>query len=255
MPAVSALRQLASRPTVRKRARAAATLAGLAAGRAQPVGVAALRATGFFARTGALAATQALLGTSARWVTLQLAVATARWLPRAPGLRRLLGGAVVRRAVVGPLAPFAVPLACLWGCGLFARVFAPALHRNFRFWRKSAYIYSRYRATKMAVAGKSADQRDKMWAKRHEWGAEKVYNLCVSLRGSYLKDGQVRCNVYILMCLVVAQFTEFFALKRREISSSLHIVSWKSGGLCASGVVREAERTARPGTPCGVQAN
>ena len=42
----------------------------------------------------------------------------------------------------------------------------------------------------MRSTGANTAARDKLWNTRHEWGAEKVYNLCVDMRGFYLKDGQ-----------------------------------------------------------------
>jgi predicted unusual protein kinase regulating ubiquinone biosynthesis (AarF/ABC1/UbiB family) len=190
MPAPAAL-PLTLCGNARKRVRAVAVLGGTAAlRRALPAGALVLRAGAFGARAGALAAAQALLGTRARCVALQVAVAAARWLPRVPGLRRLGGAALVRRAVLAPLAAFAAPLAGLWAYGACARVFAPGHWRNLQFWRHAVLVYSRYRATKRAARGRSDDVREKMWARRHEWGAERVYALCVELRGNFVKTGQ-----------------------------------------------------------------
>ncbi|CAN8073131.1 unnamed protein product [Agarophyton chilense] len=49
-----------------------------------------------------------------------------------------------------------------------------------------------YKKTQISlrIQNASAEKRTKTWNKRHEWGADKVYKLCVDLRGFYLKDGQ-----------------------------------------------------------------
>lgn len=101
---------------------------------------------------------------------------------------------------------FAVPLAALWTYGIAARIFAPAHWRSLQFWRRVLPIYVGYKTTQIAVAGRNDEERAKKWSKRHDWGAKKVYDLCVSLRGFYLKDGQVsfcRWKLYFVACFFI----------------------------------------------------
>ena len=74
--------------------------------------------------------------------------------------------------------------------GVTARLFAPAHWRSLQFWRRILPIYAAYKRTQLGCIGLSQKGRDKRWAVRHEWGARRVYALCVELRGFYLKDGQ-----------------------------------------------------------------
>jgi hypothetical protein len=122
---------------------------------------------------------QAALGRSRRVAALQLLIAVSRlcpgWLPGLSWILRAFGG----------------PLLALWSYGLTAKLLFPSHWRSIQFWKRVLPIYCAYKKTQLAVVGKSEDARSKAWAKRHEWGARKVYDLCVGLRGFYLKDGQV----------------------------------------------------------------
>ncbi|PXF46419.1 putative aarF domain-containing protein kinase 1 [Gracilariopsis chorda] len=125
--------------------------------------------------TPALALTQSLLGPP-RWNILQsLIVLSATNLPFLPLLR-----------------PFLLPLCSTWIYALLSRLFAPAHARSLRFWKRVIPIYAAYKKTQISLSLQNASPhtRTKRWNKRHLWGAEKVYNLCVELRGFYLKDGQ-----------------------------------------------------------------
>jgi predicted unusual protein kinase regulating ubiquinone biosynthesis (AarF/ABC1/UbiB family) len=144
----------------------------------RPAGAAVLYTSAFGARAVALAVTQTLLGRRRRRLALQAVLALAA--------KRLLG-----RAAAALLGPFLGPQLALWAYGFAARVFAPDHWRNLQFWREVAPIYAGYKKTQAAVAHvKSEDMRAKKWAKRHEWGARKVYDMCVSLRGYHVKNGQ-----------------------------------------------------------------
>lgn len=135
----------------------------------------ASRALPLACRTCSLAVLQAVLGTPRRWRILQVLIAAAA--AGAPGL--------------GVLRAFAAPLLCSWAYGFAARLFLPAHARSLKFWKKVVPIYLGYKATQMMLAVRKASpqRRAKTWNRRHEWGAEKVYNLCVEMRGFYLKDG------------------------------------------------------------------
>lgn len=90
------------------------------------------------------------------------------------------------------LGSFAGPLISLWGYRLTARILAPAHSRSLQFWCKVIPIYLGYKKTQFAVRNASPERRAECWRQRHHWGANMVYDLCVSMRGFYLKDGQVR---------------------------------------------------------------
>lgn len=142
----------------------------------------ALRVALFCARGAALSVTQALLGKRRRNALLQLSIVSSRAVP-------VLSSVPI---VSGALGNFASPLLGLWTYGVSARLLVPAHWRSLQFWRLVLPIYCGYKKTQLALAfrKKSQAERDKRWSKRHQWGAEKVYHLCVTLRGFYLKDGQ-----------------------------------------------------------------
>lgn len=121
-----------------------------------------------------LALTQALLGPR-RWNFFQLCIASSH----AP------------LPWIGVLKPIAAPLLCTWVYGLTARVLIPVHRRSLSFWQRVLPIYAGYKRTQFVLALRRADSqtRDRVWEARHQWGAIRVYNLCVQLRGFYLKDG------------------------------------------------------------------
>lgn len=121
-----------------------------------------------------LALTQALLGPR-RWNFFQLCIASSH----AP------------LPWIGVLKPIAAPLLCTWVYGLTARVLLPVHRRSLSFWQRVLPIYAGYKRTQIILALRRADSqtRDRVWEARHQWGATRVYNLCVQLRGFYLKDG------------------------------------------------------------------
>lgn len=121
-----------------------------------------------------LAIAQALLGPT-RWNIFQLCVA----LSHAPIPRLDFS------------KPATAPLLCTWAYGLTARLLFPAHRRSLSFWRRVLPIYAGYKRTQVVLTLRRADSqtRDRVWENRHRWGAAKVYNLCVELRGFYLKDG------------------------------------------------------------------
>lgn len=123
-----------------------------------------------------LAVLQAVLGGRRRWNLLQVAVTA--------------GAAGVPHLAVGRV--FARPLALTWAYGLGTRVLAPAHWRSLQFWRRVLPIYLAYKRTQVMLCLRRAGraERDRVFAKRHEWAAERVYNMCVTLRGFFLKNGQ-----------------------------------------------------------------
>lgn len=151
-------------------------------------------------RTTLLAVAQSLLGPT-RWNILQLLI-TLSGPPPFPlplsVLLRLPPLLPLPCAVRPPLArgvafirPLRAPLIATWVYGVAARVVAPIHRRSLSFWRRVIPIYSAYKRTQVSLALCNADARtrERVWNVRHKWGATKVYNLCVELRGFYLKDG------------------------------------------------------------------
>lgn len=67
----------------------------------------------------------------------------------------------------------------------------PDAYRTLRFWRRLLPIYTRYITTKWQVRNKSFDERERVWAKRHEWGGRKVYELILDMSGFYVKSAQI----------------------------------------------------------------
>lgn len=94
---------------------------------------------------------QTLLGSRA-WAVTQLAVA-------APG---------------GPLRKFRIPLLGCWTYGIGARVFAHAHWRSLQFWKRVVPIYLAYKRTQIRAGKASTKSRQRLWAVRHAWGAQKV---------------------------------------------------------------------------------
>lgn len=82
------------------------------------------------------------------------------------------------------------PLLATWGYGLLARTIARAHWRSLQFWKRVLPIYAGYKSTQISCIRANRKVRERRWAARHAWGAERVYALCVALRGFYLKDGQ-----------------------------------------------------------------
>ncbi|GFR52787.1 hypothetical protein Agub_g15404, partial [Astrephomene gubernaculifera] len=70
------------------------------------------------------------------------------------------------------------------------------LPRTFEFWRRAALIYGSYKVAQLRdlvlrATGKSdAELQNAIWVPQHTWAGEEMYNLCISLRGFYLKAGQ-----------------------------------------------------------------
>lgn len=74
--------------------------------------------------------------------------------------------------------------------GLLA--FASNASRAANFWRQTASIYGSYKATQaqeglMRVVGRPQAQVDELWDAQNERAGKAMYNMCVELRGFYLK--------------------------------------------------------------------
>lgn len=128
-----------------------------------------------------LSIAQALFG-PLRWNLFQLLLGVSHApIPRIPAIR-----------ILHVLHPFAAPTLCTWIYGVTARLLFPVHRRSLSFWSRVLPIYAGYKRTQISLALQRADsrKRERVWDARHQWGASKVYNLCVELRGFYLKDGK-----------------------------------------------------------------
>lgn len=69
----------------------------------------------------------------------------------------------------------------------------PAILRTFEFWGRAASIYGTYKVAQLhalglKVLGRSdAEIQESVWVPQHTQAGEKMYELCIALRGFYLK--------------------------------------------------------------------
>ena len=64
------------------------------------------------------------------------------------------------------------------------------LYRTLRVARDAAVIYWGYKRTQRRVRSLAPDQVDAAWDVQHERSAQRLYRLCVDLKGLYIKAGQ-----------------------------------------------------------------
>jgi hypothetical protein len=69
--------------------------------------------------------------------------------------------------------------------------------RDVTFWGKAIHIYSSYKLmqlknslTRPLVGDQTAAERERMWDDLHDVNSKRMIDLCLSLRGFYLKTGQ-----------------------------------------------------------------
>jgi hypothetical protein len=68
--------------------------------------------------------------------------------------------------------------------------------RSTEFFGRVAHIYGAYKLTQLRAAvmraqGRSQqDVTEQLWDGQHAWAGQQMYDLCISLRGFYLKVGQ-----------------------------------------------------------------
>mmetsp|Transcript_38280 Transcript_38280/g.151448 ORF Transcript_38280/g.151448 Transcript_38280/m.151448 type:complete len:594 (-) Transcript_38280:754-2535(-) len=122
------------------------------------------------------------------------AVILAQVLLPSPWLHILRAGLVIGAAVPNPgRGKFVrtLPALVMLRSYIFASSWVAKAHsRSVDFWTRVIPIYVAYKYTQVVAPLMNDATQDRMWKKRHEWGAEAVYRLCVELRGFYLKDGQ-----------------------------------------------------------------
>lgn len=69
------------------------------------------------------------------------------------------------------------------------------LARSTEFFARVAHIYGAYKLTQLRAAvmrmqGRSRQEiTEQLWDGQHTWAGEQMYDLCISLRGFYLKVG------------------------------------------------------------------
>lgn len=69
------------------------------------------------------------------------------------------------------------------------------LVRAANFWARAAFIYGAYKTIQVKEALLRMSGHDEgcvtaMWRKHHAWAGQQMYDLCVQLRGFYVKAGQ-----------------------------------------------------------------
>jgi len=68
--------------------------------------------------------------------------------------------------------------------------------RTARFWVGASSLYLSYKITQarsavLAAAGWDAERiKKEVWDKQHEWVGERMYQMCVNLKGFYIKASQ-----------------------------------------------------------------
>eukprot|EP00884_Botryococcus_braunii_P006323 jgi/Botrbrau1/15692/Bobra.4_1s0069.1 len=71
---------------------------------------------------------------------------------------------------------------------------SPDIARTYRMWRQFLPMWLRYRWTYWRYQechGYTLQEIDRAWAKRHEWGAVRVYSMMLDLSGYYVKAAQI----------------------------------------------------------------
>ncbi|KAJ7556254.1 hypothetical protein O6H91_05G076200 [Diphasiastrum complanatum] len=92
---------------------------------------------------------------------------------------------------IAPLESLKWPMAALTFSKLVSFWLLPDLYRTSRFWKRLMPIYTRYMITKLHARRKSLEEKEKIWAKRHEWGGKKVHQLVLDMSGFYVKSAQI----------------------------------------------------------------
>jgi len=69
------------------------------------------------------------------------------------------------------------------------------ISRTAQFWAKATGIYGSYKVTQLKalllkLGGKPNEEIEKLWKEQHQYAGDQMYDLCIMLRGFYLKAGQ-----------------------------------------------------------------
>ncbi|KAF6001247.1 hypothetical protein F1559_001782 [Cyanidiococcus yangmingshanensis] len=81
------------------------------------------------------------------------------------------------------------PLALSYAVAPALQRMQPNLWRSIDFWQRVLPIYVAFKMTQKRASRLKAEDALALWEKRHLWGSERVYRLCVELGGAYLKNG------------------------------------------------------------------
>ncbi|KAG0589957.1 hypothetical protein KC19_1G059800 [Ceratodon purpureus] len=66
------------------------------------------------------------------------------------------------------------------------------MDRTVQFWTRTIAIYASYKATQARVQFvKDEAERERLWERRHEIAADKIYSMCTELGGFFLKSAQI----------------------------------------------------------------
>ncbi|BAM82586.1 unknown kinase with aarF domain [Cyanidioschyzon merolae strain 10D] len=84
---------------------------------------------------------------------------------------------------------FFQPLTLSYAVAPALRRMQPSLWRSIDFWQRILPVYVAYKMTQKRAGRLKAEDALALWEKRHQWGSERVYRLCVELGGAYLKNG------------------------------------------------------------------
>ena len=102
---------------------------------------------------------------------------------------------IVGSILPGPQQPLALaffqPLAFGYAASPTLRKLRPGLWRSLEFWQRVIPVYIAYKLTAKKANKLSAADARLLWEERHAWGSERVYRLCMELRGFFLKDGRL----------------------------------------------------------------
>ena len=90
-----------------------------------------------------------------------------------------------------PLEALAPAVLAFEAASLTIKVLLPAEYRALRFWRMMMPVFTRYVHTKQSTRKLTQAKRDAVWAQRHEWGGQKVYELVLTMSGFYVKSAQI----------------------------------------------------------------
>lgn len=81
------------------------------------------------------------------------------------------------------------------GNGLLTKAPQPVQNfvRSSEFYGRVAVIYAAYKVTQLKSAALKLQGKDpkQLWHAQHSWAGEQMYDLCISLRGFYLKVREI----------------------------------------------------------------
>lgn len=96
--------------------------------------------------------------------------------------------------------------------------------RNLDFWTKVIHIYGSYKVTQIKIQlyrakggfkinDNSENEIKRIWGEVHETNSDRMMDLCLSLRGFYLKSGILLCIltcIFICICIYVCVYKQVY---------------------------------------------